>query len=548
MMEYGQEKVFNSFHKILNSLMLILFLPVMFCVMFIGNNMDYFDDVKADILVPNALLTVIALTAFGICLWLIHFGQRFQYTKRMGLYLDIALVVLFTGFYFFCIALSEDTIFNMSVDQGIVREAAKDVAHGIDMGYRFEFSIDYNNIPITYILGQLYKLAEGWTWFHHNPEYLWLMTGCFMVTAAGFCCCEIVKKLTRNPAAVLVAFALYFVTAGLSPWKSIPYTDSYGILFPVLCFWLYLSSRDCKNIVGKIFLLLFSFIAGTIGGFIKPSAYIAVLSVLGIECICFLTALVRWIKNRKKASAKDSEPKQCIHAALLFLLSLLFAFTFSKGTKLFNNYIIDDIGLEYNEELESTLQYYLFIGANELTTGSFAMDDYTVFGEFQFSKADRNAACLERAWERIKGRGFGGTIYFCLKKLVKSFNDGTFAWTDVQYYQPFPEPWPRENRIAGYLRSLFIPEQPNQCIYDTLAELAWIFTLIGIPGMVLTKKKKEHHLLFPIMLIGILLYLMLFESGARYIYIFLPLFVIMSIRGADLIQSVLWKWRQKDAS
>lgn len=548
MIENCKEKSFYHIQNVVNILILILFLPVLFCVMFIGNHMDYWDDVKAHILVPNVLLTLVALIAFGICLRLIHIGRKVEFTKRISRYLDLTLIVFFTGFYFFCIWLSRETAFDMSVDQGIVREAAKDVAHGVPFGYQFVFSMNHNNLPITYVLGRLYRLAENWTWFHHDPEYLWVIVGCLMVTAAGFCCCEIVKKLTENVAAVLIAFALYFATAGLSPWKAIPYTDSYGILFPVLCILLYLCSRDCERMFGKALLLFFSLAAGVAGGFMKPSAYIAVLAVIGAEGIRLIETIIRRIKDRKgKTSERGVQTGTgeggsggfFRSAVFSFLLSLLFAGLLYLGAERGMDYIVEDIGLEYNEEIEATAQYFFYIGTKELTTGGFSTEDYGIFGEFQFSKADRNAACMERAWERIRERGVFGTIYFCLKKLVKSFNDGTFAWTYVLFYEPFPENMIHDTRVAGYLRSLFMAGGANQAKYDTLAELAWIFTLMGVPGIVVARKKKERYSVFSILLMGILIYLMLFESGARYVYIFLPIFVTMCICGMSAIEQCI---------
>jgi hypothetical protein len=193
---------------------------------------------------------------------------------------------------------------------------------------------------------------------------------------------------------------------------------------------------------------------------------------------------------------------------------------------------VDDIGLDYNEEIEATPQYFFYMGTKELTTGGFSTEDYGIFGEFQLSKADRNQACLERAWERISDRGFFGTVYFCLKKLVKSFNDGTFAWTTVLYYEPFPENLTHDNAVANMLRSMLNPLGEHQAWYDTIAEFTWIMTLIGVPFTVLAGRKEEYAVM-PVMVVGILIYLMLFESGSRYVYVFLPLFVVMSACGIN---------------
>jgi hypothetical protein len=526
MNENNMNKSGECIFKIINIIMLVLFVPVLLSVFFIGNSFDYFDDVKAIVLLPNFVLTIAAAAAVAVMCGIIRWGSRIKMDKKISDRVNIVLVVLYVLFFMFCMWISNEIVFDMSVDQGIVREAAKDVAHEIPFGYQFVFSMNYNNLPITYVLGILYRIAENTKWFGHDPEYLWVMTGCFMVSAAGYCCCKIVKKLTDNVAAVFVAFVLYFVTAGLSPWKGMPYTDSYGILFPVLCILLYLYSRDTKTYAGRIVLIILSLLSGISGGFMKPSCHIAVLAVLAAQAASLIYQAVICKKKNKENKEK------LISTAVVFIVSVISACLLYKCTDLWMDCIIDDIGLDYNEEIEATPQYFFYMGTKELTTGGFSTEDYGIFGEFQFSKADRNQACLERAWERISDRGFFGTVYFCLKKLVKSFNDGTFAWTTVLYYEPFPENLTHDNAVANLLRAMLNPLGEHQAWYDTIAEFTWIMTLIGVPFIVFAGKKDEYTVL-PVMIIGILMYLMLFESGARYVYVFLPLFVSMSACGIN---------------
>lgn len=548
MWESSGDKIPVNMIKAINALMLAVFLPVMFCVLFIGNKMDYFDDVKADILVPNALLTLAALPALGIALWMLRIGRKFRLEGRRAWCASLVLAGLFIGFYYFCLATSNESVFNMAVDPGIVRDTALEVARGTPLGYRFEFSIDHNNIPITYIVSRIYRLANSWKWFAHTDEYLGVIVGCLAVSIAGFICCEIVKKLTKNPAAVLITFGLYLLTAGLCPWKYIPYTDSYVIPFPALCLLLYLYGRDCKHIAGRGAFYFLSMLSGVAGGFIKPNAYIVVVAVLGLEAVHCFMAIVHWARNRKAGAKEKGAGEIALFAGISLILGLSFFGLFYRLAGSYKEYMIQAMGLEYNEELEKTVQYCFFFSTNEATTGSFTIEDYSIFGEFQLSKADRNAACMERAWARIRQRGVGGTIYFCLKKLVKSFNDGSFAWTDVRYWEPFPEDLTHDNRIGRLLRALFVPGQHKQGQYDTFAEWVWILILLGVPGIVLEKPKEGQHTLFVVVIIGVLFYLMLFESGARYLYIFLPVFATVSVCGMEFMGDALARLRGRQKS
>jgi lipopolysaccharide export LptBFGC system permease protein LptF len=76
------------------------------------------------------------------------------------------------------------------------------------------------------------------------------------------------------------------------------------------------------------------------------------------------------------------------------------------------------------------------------------------------------------------------------------------------------------------------PLGEHQAWYDTIAEFTWIMTLIGVPFVVFAERKEEYAVM-PVMAAGILIYLMLFESGARYVYVFLPMFIVMSACGID---------------
>lgn len=66
-----------------------------------------------------------------------------------------------------------------------------------------------------------------------------------------------------------------------------------------------------------------------------------------------------------------------------------------------------------------------------------------------------------------------------------------------------------------------------------------VFDMAVDPGIVRGLLKRWLiRFPFPIMMIGLLIYLMLFEFGARYVYIFLPIMIVMSFCGmneADLV-------------
>lgn len=260
---------------------------------------------------------------------------------------------------------------------------------------------------------------------------------------------------------------------------------------------------------------MLSIAAGMFGGFIKPNVYIVIIAVLGNEFVYFL--------------AEYKKKWQFILAELLLIVGL------AGGSAAYRSHMIDEMGFEFNEELEVSWQHYFYMGLNEETTGSYSSDDNTIFGEFQTSKSDRNKAEIERAVERIKNRGFLGSIYFCLRKMVMTFNDGLFGWrTEVSVYSEYPIPVASNTALTQWLRSIFRRNEFGYDVggYNTLCQLAWIFSIMGIPGICLCKdKKREEYGILIICFLGIFFYQMLFEARARYLFVFLPLLLPMAICG-----------------
>lgn len=88
------EKLGNRILKGFNFLMLILFLPVLFCVFFIGINMDYYENEKLTTLLPNPWLFLIALVGAGVLVIIFFRLQKMPYKSR-DLANNILLIISF---------------------------------------------------------------------------------------------------------------------------------------------------------------------------------------------------------------------------------------------------------------------------------------------------------------------------------------------------------------------------------------------------------------------------------------------------------------------
>ena len=524
-------KLLNRIYNMIRVILAVCFLPVLLCVTLAGTHMDYWETVKISTRLPNPVLLVIAMAGLAFCMFLFRKLDHIVLTPKVNRITDRVLVILFFLLFLVNVRVAKEIVFFLPTDYMMVSGTAYKVAKEEPVGYLFYLSIYPNNIPISYILGKLYRKAMEWKNYPYIYEFVWIQVNCALISLAGLFSCLTVKKLTKKLMPVAVAFGLYFVLGGMSAWKIAPYTDTYAMLFPVLCVYFYLCYRESGRMWGRYGYLLLSILAGMTGGFIKPSVYVVVVALLGWEFICFLAdRRQRW---------------------KFILTEVLLTAVLAWGAGASMDHLIDVIGLDFNEELEAGWQHYFLMGLNEATTGAYNSED-ALFGEFQDSRDDRIHAELERAADRLRDRGLLGSIWFYLRKLVMTFNDGTFGWNmEIYAYDYYPDPMYSNTPLAQRLRSIFWGNELNYDVggYKTLCQLVWIFSMLGIPGICLSEDStKDKHGFLIVCFLGIFFYQMLFEARARYLFCFLPMILPVAVCGMQQYARIWTLYRKrKDA-
>lgn len=509
------ERVIRCFYILIG----ITFLPVLFCVFFLDKHIKYNEGLHPATVLPNAVLLVIALAGVAVVCLFARALRKVELTAKVNIITDIVLAGLFVLLYFINVWIAREIVFRLPWDIMVVTTHASYVAEGNAIGYQPYFSIYTNNIPIVYILKELFTRAMENPEYPYVNDFIWVQTNCVLLSLGGFFGCLTIKKLTRKFAPTLIYFMLYLALIGLTPWKIAPYTDTYGMIFPIMCVYFYLCYRDAEKAVWKFLFMALTLVSAAAGGLVKPSIYILLIAILMVELISF----VQKYKEKWKY--------------LLFEAVLIAGLFFIKGICV--DYMIEDIGLDFNEELGAGWQHYFRMGQNEETTGSYSTEDAALFGEFQENKQERNEAALERALARVREKGFFGNISFGIRKMVMVFNEGTFGWAnEVEIRERYPLSIARNDRITEFLRNVFWPDMPYTGRFNTFCQLVWIFCLVGMAGFCfLPGKRRENCVLLAVSFLGIYFYQLLFEARARYLMVFLPLLVVISVCG-------LWQYAE----
>lgn len=515
-MEEGTEGAMAKIRKRLfllaNCILAVVFLPVLACVTVAGNRMNYHEDLKLATLLPNWFLFLVACAGLGVICFLFWWEKERSLSLKEEMLADTVLAILFAGLFFLNVRVVKEIAFMVPWDVMVVSVSAREIAQGHKLGYFYYLSLYSNNIPITYILTKLYRKAMEIADYPYVRDFIWMQVNCAWISIGGYFSCLTVKKLTGRLMPVAVTFLLYLALAGMSPWKMVPYTDTYGMIFPIISIYFYICFRSGGKRGLKYVYLFLSLAAGMLGGFVKPSIYIIVIAILGVEAVRFFTGgLKEW-------------RYVCFEILLVIVMML--------GLRAYRGYIIEEIGLEFNEEIEADWKCYFRMGLNEENTGSYYSEDTVIFGQYDTDKAERQRVCMEEAAERLRERGILGTIWFWIRKMTMTFNDGSFGWEcEVWIHDYYPD-LAGNDSFTLLLRDIFWPNSRYTGRYNTFCQLAWIFCLLGFPGICLCRREElEKNIILSVSFLGLFFYQMLFEARARYLFSFLPLLIAISICG-----------------
>lgn len=560
-----RENIAHSFISAASAiLLLILFVPVFYCAVFIGNRVDYNADHKIETLYPNTLLLFFALLALLVFVGLFFLLDKIPFNKYtlLGTVLFTALICCL--FYFVKVEVSKCIAFYGGWDCGMVANSARWVYNGEGMGYDDYYYIFINNVPITWLLYVLYGISDSLPNYAYNPEFIWIQFQCLMFALALFFSVMTVLLISKKIAPALLSLLGGAVFLGLCPWQIIPYTDASTIAVPVTVIFLYVLFRHIKSKLKYLLWLLLIFI-GVLGGIMKATCYVSVIAVAVVDFAWLIFEGRFTLSPEKKSNTLQQIKKLTLRAALLFCGYAL-ASLCKNGMYRAINYVPD-----YDQQI--TWTNCLYDGLNETTTGACSGDGLAIARAYAgYPRSVRESVELQYAKDRLAARGLVGTLDFWLRKQVMNFNDGTFSW----FQEGFFHAWDYEDitfsRLKEPLRNIYWIEGTDYPKFVTWSQGIWIFILLGVifeavsvlaASVKLIKTKKapsedaSAEALYAqtqtppsealcirtikiVAFIGIFLFAMLFEGRARYLLTNIPLLLTMAILGfSDFSQAVL---------
>lgn len=492
-------KIADSAYRCIKYLYIIMILSIIISCVFFANirfGRDTFCEayLPALILIPMGIVFI-----FGSITLLEKCSCQRKYLKYISLIVFILQIYSIWNYYFYT-----------DWDSSVLISFASALVHKEDISWMPEY---FSKYPNNLFLGLVFYNIEEIT--HdiglHSMEYFSIILfQCIIVTITGVLIFKILNQLLNKIILAYLGYILYIALIGISPWVSIPYSDSIGVLFPTLIYYLYI---NCKNTSKKDIVWLMIAVLSIIGYKIKPQIFIVFIAI-------FINEILLFIKTKR------------IHlkSVIGVILGIVLA-------ELFTCFYISRAPIVLNENQSFGIQHYFMMGMNPDSMGVYSEDDVQFSASFSNIK-ERNTADMIRAAERIKQMGTFGVLKQCIRKTLTNYYDGTFCWAgEGDFFKNVLE----EKKLPGckLLRGLYYTRNYSDVgkyysVWSNFEQMLWLtIILLNFISAFAPKDMSTNVLMLGI--IGLTLFELLFEARARYLFTYVPLYVILAIYGINFI-------------
>lgn len=452
----------------------------------------------------NSVLGMIAVLILGACFTYIcvrgfmllrtharHLSER-QIDK---IFLAVAGCVLVFQIIFF-IFLQTEPISDLSY----VNTAAKNFAETGDtselyrgilskhQGYLARYP---NNQALFVILAVIYSATDTLFGCMPNtaPAVLNLI-GVFLSYCLMYLIAKQVSRDNYTPLYCTVFGALFSVFYTYTPFY---YTDTMSMPFVMLSVWLFLKALKKDSVLKTVILISLSMVCVCIGYKIKGSVIILVLAYIIYSVFLFEKKRLKLFFTRIIS----------VCAAFVIALAGVGAFINSFG--------LSDVNESYWREFPVT--HWIMMGLFD--RGGYNEDDFW-YTETQGDYDQKLEADEYMIKERLKKYGFAGLAKHLAKKVSYTWSDGTYSIARFL-----------KNGDSNMLRS-FVTESSIFTFICSVYQCALLAAILFSFVYGSASDSKGGEVLLRIILMGIYFFLILWETRARYLVNFTPLFLVLA--------------------
>ena len=341
------------------------------------------------------------------------------------------------------------------------------------------------------------------------------------------------------------AFVLSAVMCGLSPWIMVPYSDTFGMFFTVFILWCYVcldkqvqnQDEQTSALAGvhvdaridtrtccRWFLMG---LAVVIGYAIKPTVIFVFVAIVVIELIQWFASFAPHGSRGSQSSKDPYDLRKTATAIVACVLGVVLAFALTS--------IVKNSTYDVNENAAFSATHFLMMGANPVSGGVWSVSDVEL-SDAANTPEERSRANLAEFKNRVMAMDLPQANMFLLKKLLTNFADGTFAWEiEGDFYTQIIG----TNEAALNFYGISSDASLDNNTFAPLSQVLWLFVLAGCILIVLGRRPLKAETVIAFTLLMLSAFLMLFEARARYLFLYLPFFIILGTMGWNRLRRLI---------
>lgn len=385
-----------------------------------------------------------------------------------------------------------------------------------------------NNIFITFLFSSIIKLAN---FLRIDNYYMCLiLCQCLIYAIVGFLVYKVAEMFFQKRIYVFLVWFLYITFVGLSPWVTIPYSDSVGLLFPILILYLFFKLQNCNwDNLSLVFIIV---LVAFFGFKVKPQIGIITIAITIVSSVYLIFGMMqknftKQVKNQKTKKKKEKIEKQNFKKKVLACAAgLVVAFMLMSGITL-------GCQFELNKELNFSSLHFMMMGMNPDSLGVYSSEDVEFSASFSTVK-QRNEANIAVIKERLKNYGIQGTLKLIRAKILTTYNDGTFAWgcEGSFYIELFAN---GSKIIQDITKNFYYGTGKFSNYFVNFMQSQWMAILFfSIWAGFSNRSSKLMNVIF-LTIMGLTLFEILFEARARYLFTYAPIYILLACTGLETI-------------
>ncbi len=359
-----------------------------------------------------------------------------------------------------------------------------------------------NNLGTTWFLSLFFYIGKIFSFT--NYFLIGTLVNSALICVTIFVSSLICRRLFGNLSAFL-ALVFYLCMPSLLFSAAAFYTDFLSISFPVITFYIYLRLCGAKTLKSKAILIFALSLSVAIGAMIKFTTIIVFISIVAITLLLKKFKLLGVI---------------CLAVIPVLLLSNLIVGTLSAA----------HLDKERSQAQNTPYIHWIMMGLKN--EGRYNGEDYVFTRSFE-STQERDRAIIEEIKNRVNNLGVSGLWRLWLIKTNTVFSDGTFGISDFLDDSP-------KNDLPIHDVVLYSGE--HYFLYKAICDgVLLLMIILSVTGAIilLRKKRFDSTLILYLSLIGIMVFLSMWEVSGRYSTNFMPFIVItatLAVRPRKIIK------------